>query len=94
MRDDPQLIKQIIKGSIVQVIPGDDHGHGIKLFVVEQVESWGVKAYHFEHEKTQKAVHTAFTWNMIEPTGGQAVFDTDGRRAENAPAVAVRPHHP
>ena len=85
MRDDPELIAKIKVGSIVQIVPEEDHGTPKRLLVVTEIESWGVSGY------LQNDLKIARTWNLIEPTGGSIVFDQNGKRV-----VADKPrfHHP
>lgn len=87
MMNDPDLIRRIIPGSIVQIVPEEDHGLRTRLLVVTRVNSWGVDGTVEGHPGS-----VSRTWNLIEPTGGQLVFDADGKRV--GPTPQAQRHHP
>lgn len=93
MRNDPDSTKPIETHSIVQVIASNDNrGFDGLLAEVISKETWGViAAIRTIGVGSSLAIHR-FPWSMIEPTGGKAVFDTEGRRvADMAPK---QKHHP
>lgn len=84
MRDDPQSLKGVKVGSIMQIGPDEDHGHRLKLLVVTQVESWGVKG------ALPDGSIVGRPWDKIEHTGGSIVFDHNGKRIRE---TAKPKHH-
>jgi hypothetical protein len=93
MRNDAELIKAIEPHDIVQIIPTDDNrGFDGLLAEVVRKETWGVIAVIRTMGVGSKLGVHRFPWSMIEPTGGRAVFGTDGKRVGD-PGAAVK-HHP
>lgn len=88
MRQDPDIIKTITKGSIVQIDPAAELGfEGAGSFaVVAARHTWGVDAYIVGQLGTRN-----LSWPVIEPTGGMLVWEEDGTRVK---PVEERRHHP
>lgn len=74
-------------GHIMQIAPEEDHGSALRMLVVEKVLTWGVEGY-----IAGAPGIVSRTWNLIEPTGGSAVFDQKGKRLRETEAPAK--HHP
>jgi hypothetical protein len=97
MKSDPETIKQIEVGSVVQISPEYDRLEMRGLFGrVTDVKSWGVMlAIHVPDEAVagvEPVIFMRLTWNLIEPTGGKAVWDATGARLTEAPKPMR--HHP
>lgn len=88
MRQDPDIIKTLRKGSIVQIDPAAELGfEGAGCFaVVVNRHTWGVDANIVGQEGTRP-----LSWPAIEPTGGVLVWEKDGTRVK--PQEELR-HHP
>lgn len=76
MRNIPDEIAKIKVGSILQANE-EATGIGVGAFVVvDEKHSWGVVGYTIWDDSTI----VRLPWNAIEPTGGEIVFDIDGKR--------------
>lgn len=82
----PADYKEIKINSIVQISPEEDHGTKLQFGVVTSVESWGVRM------RLHNGGVISRTWNLIEQTGGMAVFDNFGQRLEEPKPTSK--HHP
>lgn len=94
MKNDPDLIKTIEVGSVIQISPEGDPEAFNKAFrgslaVVDKKESWGVVVSVIWGGLSYP---TRLTWSHIEPTGGRAVWDADGKRLR--PPASTTKHHP
>jgi hypothetical protein len=94
VRNDPEAIKQIEVGSVIQIspeAPGESFNASFRgaFAVVDQRHSWGVVASVY-WQGGEFPVRLA--WLHVEPTGGKAVFGFDGKRLRET-AAPLR-HHP
>lgn len=87
MKDDPESIKRVKVGSIMQIVPEEDHGLGCHFLFVTRLEGWGVRGLDFSGNEISR------TWNLVENTGGIAVFDPRTRR-RITPEKPPEKHHP
>lgn len=87
MRADKASREGVVPGTILQINPtaGDIPGAG-GFCVVEEVNTWGVKAYVQDHGLRPVA------WSEVEKTGGRAIWDGQGVRLRE-PEEPMR-HHP
>lgn len=93
MKNDPELIAKIEPHDIVQIVPSDDNrGFDGLLAEVVRKETWGIMGAIRTMGVGSKVGLYRFPWSMIEPTGGRAVFDPEGKRV-GAPEPATK-HHP
>lgn len=88
MKNDPALIAKVKVHSIVQITPDEDHGMGCQLLIVNKIEEWGVRGVLFNGPEISR------TWNLVEDTGGIAVFDPATQKRWEPEAPPREKHHP
>lgn len=88
MKITPDLRKSFKPGDIFQMGPGQvDSARRVSLVIATAIHSWGIVGYIPNLPGDVRP-----TWEHIEPTGGRAVYDRDGKRL--APEAPMTKHHP
>lgn len=88
MKNDPALIAKVKVGSVMQITPDEDHGLGCHLMIVRKIEEWGVRGCLFAGPDISR------TWNLVEDTGGVAIFDPETKQRFAPEPPPEGKHHP